>query len=657
MARHRAEPKAPLGRVRSTASDNQQGVLNVGGASAPRPKQDVAEDSRGAEAPPTFSVSRDRPRLPLTEGDALLITYADQVREPGVAPLQTLAAVAEQYLTGVVSGIHLLPFYPWSSDDGFSVKDYFAVEPSCGSWEDIARLGGRFDLMFDAVFNHMSAQGEWFRRFLAGDPAYRNFFITVEGDPDLSRVIRPRALPLLTEFQTAAGPRKVWTTFSADQVDLSFKNPAVLLRALEALLFYVAKGARFIRLDAIAFLWKEIGTTCLHLPQTHQIIQLMRAVLDEVAPHVLLITETNVPHADNLSYFGDGANEAQLIYNFALPPLVLHAMATGNAEKLTRWARSLALPSDRVTFFNFLASHDGIGLNPARGILSDAEIDGLVALTFKHGGFVSHKNLPDGSQAPYELNINYLDALSAGTTPLEPSDETPHPGPLPSPARGEGNPPRAHPLASNGLPHHPATSFSLSPRQWGEGRGEGPGQLHRSNSDPAAGEPAELAARKFLTAQAMMLSLQGVPGIYFHSLFGSRGDRAGAEANGIKRRINREKLDRARLEAELADASSLRAQVFSGYRELLRVRAAHAAFSPAAAQRVLDLDPRLFVVLRENTDGKSRMLCLHNISSDTACAHVPGLLTAEVELPPYAYCWLSLGEDGPGISRAPSPTP
>ncbi len=492
----------------------------------------------------------------LAQCDALLITYADQVCEPGEPPLQTLADFARQRLKGVVSGIHLLPFYPWSSDDGFSVKDYSAVEPSYGTWDDIAQLGVDFDLMFDAVFNHMSAQSEWFQRFLRDEPAFRDFFVTVEGDPDLSQVIRPRALPLLTEFQTATGPKKVWTTFSADQVDLNFQNPAVLLATLEALLVYAAHGARFIRLDAIAFLWKEIGTTGLHRPQTHRVIQLMRAVLDEVAPGVRLITETNVSHADNISYFGDGTNEAQLVYNFALPPLVLHSIQTGNAEKLTRWAQFLALPSDRVTFFNFLASHDGIGLNPARGILSDAEVDALVARTIEHGGLISYKSLSDGSRLPYEMNINYLDALS----------------------------------------------------------------------NPAANEPAELAARKFLTAQAILLSLQGVPGIYFHSLFGSRGDRAGAEASGIPRRINRERLERARLEAELADATSLRARVFSGYCELLRLRRAHAAFAPSSSQCVLDLDPRVFAVLRETHDGRDRMLCLHNVSGDTvdcAVSNVP----------------------------------
>jgi len=348
----------------------------------------------------------------LSERDALLITYADQLREPDRAPLATLADFAKTHLAGVVSGVHLLPFYPWSSDDGFSVKDFFAVGPAFGDWPDLEHFRPDFDLMFDAVFNHMSAQGEWFQKFLADEPEFRDFFVTVTGNPDLSQVVRPRALPLLTEFSTARGAEKVWTTFSADQVDLNFKNPAVLLATLRALLIYVQHGAKFIRLDAIAYLWKEIGTNCIHLAQTHQVIQLMRAVLDEVAPGVRLITETNVPHADNISYFGDGTNEAQLVYNFALPPLVLHSVATGNAEKLTRWAALLELPSAQTTFFNFLASHDGIGMNPARGILSQAEIDALVKRATDHGGFVSYKHNSDGSKSPYELNITYFDALS-----------------------------------------------------------------------------------------------------------------------------------------------------------------------------------------------------------------------------------------------------
>ncbi|HMP81490.1 MAG TPA: sugar phosphorylase [Verrucomicrobiota bacterium] len=512
-----------------------------------------------------------RQHLPLDQRDALLITYGDQVSEPGRPPLQTLSSFARQHLRDVVSGVHILPFYPYSSDDGFSVIDYLKVDPALGTWSDVERLGADFDLMFDAVFNHMSAKSEWFQKFLNDDPAFRDTFVTVDGNPDLSNVVRPRALPLLTEFQSASGTRKVWTTFSADQVDVNVKNPTMLLLLLEVLLFYVARGAKFIRLDAIAYLWKEIGTSCIHLPQTHQAIQLMRAVLDEVAPQVLLITETNVPHRDNISYFGDGSNEAQLVYNFSLPPLTLHSLLTGDATALTRWAKSLVLPGPRTTWFNFLASHDGIGVNPARGLLSDAEIDALAARVQEHGGFISYKNMPDGSQLPYEMNINYLDALS----------------------------------------------------------------------NPAAKEPVELAARKFLTAQSIMLSLQGLPAVYFHSLFGSRGDRQAALDTGIKRRINREKLKLEPLERDLADAQSLRSHVFGAFRELLAKRRAHPAFSPAAPQQILELDPRVFAVLRESADGKDRVLCLHNVSDNTVRVNGNGKHFAECVLKAYETKWVS----------------
>lgn len=480
----------------------------------------------------------------LTGQDALLITYGDQFREPDEAPLATLAAFGEEHLQGVVSGLHILPFYPYSSDDGFSVKDYFAVDPALGTWTDVARLGSSFDLMFDAVFNHLSTQSQWFQQFLADDPRRRDFFVAVEGQPDLSQVVRPRTLPLLTEFPSAAGPRRVWTTFSADQVDLNFKNPEVLLAVLEALLWYVAKGARFIRLDAIAYLWKEIGTPCIHLPQTHRLIQLLRAVLDEVAPHVRLITETNVPHADNVSYFGDGTNEAQLVYNFALPPLVLHSLQTGSAAALRRWAATLRTPSDRTTFFNFLASHDGIGVNAARGLLSDAEIEALIEQTKRHGGRVSYKTNPDATQSPYELNITYFDALN----------------------------------------------------------------------DPHSTEPLETQLDRFMVSQAIMLALAGVPGIYVHSLFGSRNDAAAVEATGIPRRINRRKFQRAELERWLAQPHSLEAQVFARYRELLRVRRSHSAFHPHAPQRVWMGDERVFALERVSLDEREAVLCLHNLT-------------------------------------------
>ncbi len=525
----------------------------------------------------------------LTQRDVMLITYGDQVREPGRLPLQTLSDFCTRHLVGVVSAVHILPFYPYTSDDGFSVVDYRAINPELGTWEDVERLGGRFRLMFDAVINHISSKSAWFQGYLRGEERYRNYFIAVEGNPNLSQVVRPRALPLLTTFDTALGRRAVWTTFSDDQIDLNYANPDVLAEIVDVLLFYAQRGADFIRLDAIAYLWKEPGTSCIHLPNTHRVVQIFRAVLDAVAPHVRLITETNVPHSDNIAYFGDGSNEAQLVYNFALPPLTLHTLQTGDARTLSQWAATLTLPSKRTTFFNFLASHDGIGLNPARGILSNREVDALVERMLAVGGFINYKHNSDGSRSPYEMNVNYFDALSFG----------------------------------------------------------------------ASGE--EETADRFVVAHAIMFAMIGMPGIYFHSLFGSRGWPEGVQQLGYNRAINRQKLDRGALERELADNDSRRARVFARLSHLLRVRAGHAAFHPFGEQQVIACGPGVFALLRISPDDRSRVLCLMNVSAEEQLVQPPwrtllgtnnavrDLLSGarlnvhgpSLELDPYEVRWLS----------------
>ncbi|MDJ0668728.1 MAG: sugar phosphorylase [Desulfobacterales bacterium] len=348
-----------------------------------------------------------------SEKDVVLITYGDSIRRAGQAPLQALHGFAAEYLQGVISAIHFLPFFPWSSDDGFSVKDFMQIDPQLGDWEDVAGIGRDFDLMFDYVVNHVSAQSQWFQNYLAGRAGFADLAIEMDPATDLSMVTRPRALPLLSPFQKSSGEEvNVWTTFSDDQIDINYRSIDVLILMLEALLLYVANGARFIRMDAIAYLWKEIGTTCIHLPQTHAMVKLFRAIFDIVAPDTIIITETNVPHAENISYFGNGRDEAQMVYNFTLPPLLFHAFVTGDTTELSRWARGLTLASPDTTFFNFTASHDGIGVRPLEGILPSEAVDKTLAETvLANGGQISYKNNPDGTQSPYELNITYVDAL------------------------------------------------------------------------------------------------------------------------------------------------------------------------------------------------------------------------------------------------------
>ncbi|MEM5490958.1 alpha-amylase family glycosyl hydrolase [Enterobacter cloacae] len=348
------------------------------------------------------------------EKDVVLITYADQFYNEGENALPVFTRFYNKWLSRSFSHVHLLPFYPWSSDDGFSVIDYHDVAPETGTWQDVAELKQFTSLMFDFVCNHMSAKSQWFAHYLAQKPGYEDFFISVDPQTDLSAVTRPRALPLLTPFTLDDGSvRYLWTTFSDDQVDLNFASPQVLIAMVDVLLHYLVEGARYIRLDAVGFMWKIPGTRCIHLEQTHRLIQLFRAITDAVAPGTVIITETNVPHKDNVSYFGDGENEAQMVYQFSLPPLVLHAVHRQDVRALCQWSSTLELPSKQTTWFNFLASHDGIGLNPLRGILPESEILSLVETLQQEGALVNWKNNPDGTRSPYEINVTYLDALSA----------------------------------------------------------------------------------------------------------------------------------------------------------------------------------------------------------------------------------------------------
>jgi len=501
----------------------------------------MAEYSKRIERPQLAGgqAEGDGESLAIDEQDAILITYGDQFREDGKAPLNSLGDFLSRHLKDVVSGVHILPFSPYSSDDGFSVIDYRQVNPEWGDWSDVQRIGRDFRLMFDLVCNHVSVQSYWFKEFLKGNRRYRDYFITAAEGEDLSRVFRPRALPLLSSFDTATGKKHLWTTFSADQIDLNYKNPGLMLEIIDILLEYAERGAHWIRLDAIAYLWKKIGTACIHLEETHKVVQLFRAVFNVVAPWVMIITETNVPHKDNISYFGNGYNEAQLVYQFPLPPLVLDAFRRGDAGHLSDWASGLGELAGNITFFNFLASHDGVGVLPAHGILSNNELTGLGSLASEHGGYVSYKATPDG-EIPYELNISYLNAIA-----------------------------------------HPEEDVSIK-------------------------------AAKFLTSQAVMLALSGVPGIYIHSMLGTENYRAGVEKTGMKRSINRRKFDLATIETELSRSGSLPAVIFEGYLSLLKARRANSAFHPFAEQRLLKGGKALFSLLRVSRDKSQKILCIHN---------------------------------------------
>ncbi len=493
-----------------------------------------------------------------TERDVVLITYGDLILSEDRTPLQTLADFSEVFFHGIITTLHILPFFPYSSDRGFSVISYDEVDPRLGTWDEIAELARSFNLMFDGVLNHISSKSRFFQEYLDGDPDYRDFFIafstSTKVDEDrVKLILRPRTSPLLTEFPTINGPRFVWTTFSEDQIDLNYKNPKVLLGTLKFLLSFVRRGADIIRLDAVTYLWYELGTSCAHLDETHEVVKLFRDIFDVLAPHVALITETNVPHEANITYFGDGSDEAQMVYNFALPPLLLHTFQTGNTDIFTRWAETLVPPSDTTAFFNFLDSHDGIGLMGARGILSDQQIHEITERVLSHGGMISMREKRDGTQSPYELNITWFSALN---------DE---------------------------------------------------------NSD----EPVDLQVARFIASRAVALALRGVPGIYLPSMFGSQNDIEAVYRDGSKRSINRGAIQERQLFEAFGNPESIPARIARRYVRLLEAKVNEPAFHPNGEQKVLDIDSRIFALLRISPDHGSRVLSLINVTEKSVNLKMP----------------------------------
>lgn len=535
-----------------------------------------------------------------SEQDVVLITYGDTLERHTrphqgehdkvllEAPLKTLKQFLDSHTEGLINSVHILPFYPFSSDDGFSVINYTAVNDALGDWEDIVSISESYRLMADLVINHCSARSLWFENFIRGEGAGHDYFYTASPSSDLLKVVRPRTSPLLKKVETANGLQHVWCTFSHDQVDLDFRNIEVLKEFVSIIRFYLSVGVRIFRFDAIAFLWKIPGTDCLNLEQTHEIVRLLRCLIEHTVPDAIIITETNIPNRENLSYFGN-ANEAHCIYNFSLPPLLINTLVTGDSSYLKQWMMSMPPAQDGTTYFNFIASHDGIGLRPAEGLLSDAEINTLVNTMKGFGGCVSMRALNEGLSKPYEINISLYDALQGTVS---------------------------------------------GPDKWN--------------------------TERFVCAHAIMLALEGIPGLYIHSLLGTRNDYEKLKHSGHPRAINRHRWDVEALLRELNTPDSSHSQVFQEIKRLLVIRTTQAAFHPNATQFTLHLGAQLFGFWRQSADRKQSIFCIYNISLERKTLNLGDInlvnmdqwkdlisdkclddLQAELELMPYQSVWLS----------------
>ncbi|WP_346799078.1 sugar phosphorylase [Halomonas sp. Bachu 37] len=535
------------------------------------------------------------PIAPLwSEKDQWLISYGDSVLDEDRPPLEVLQDFLQRQLGNRFSGVHVLPFFPWSSDDGFSVIHYREVNPALGDWSHIRRLAQDYDVMVDLVLNHVSRESLWFVDYLSGSLPGRDYFIEIDPDTDVSQVVRPRSSSLMAPVSTRRGTRHLWATFSEDQIDLNFANPDVLLEFVGILLFYLEQGASIIRLDAIAFLWKRLGTSCIHLPETHSVVRLLRALVDHVAPGTLLVTETNVPHRENMSYFGldrlgsddlhpvtEHPDEAHLIYQFTLPPLLLHTLTRGEAATLQGWLHSLPTLPPTCTYLNFTASHDGIGVRPLEGLLPDHERDALLELMHRFGGFVSMRANADGSDTPYELNITWFEAMK------------------------------------------------------GTRRGPDPWQVAR-----------------FLCSQAIMLSLQGIPALYLHTLTATLNDHEGVERSGRLRSINRRRWNLEELETLLDSPATPTHEVFATLGKLLERRRVEPCFHPGAAQRIIATPPELLALERGPLESGRRLLALYNVTDQPVPLNEGGETLGKLL---NQFEWRSLAPEGlsPGIETLP----
>ena len=532
-----------------------------------------------------------------TEKDFIVITYGDMFKEDGQMPLELLRHICQEHMKAP-NTLHILPFFPYSSDRGFAVTDFTRVDPSLGDWSDIRNLAGTYKLMFDGVLNHISAESQLFYDFLDGRPEAERFFIAYDSPdaltPDQRRkIFRPRTSDILTPFDTLEGKRYLWTTFSADQIDLNYREPEVLIAATEALLLYARMGAELLRLDAVTYIWAEPGTECVHLPQTHEVVKSLRTIMDLAAPGTAIITETNVPHKDNISYFGNGHDEAHMVYNFALPPLALYTFFSANAHPIANWARELSTPSPQAHFFNILDTHDGIGILGAEGILTPDQIDMVIEHAQANGALISYKMVPDGSQKPYEINSTWWSVL---------------------------NP-------------------------------------------PDSGESMELQARRFAASRSLNLMLRGVPGDYMHGGLGTENDWETYERTKHPRDLNRADLDvRALLEEAQVDGSKLN-WLGNLLQPMNLARVGERAFHPSGGQKVLDLNRRVFGILRTSPDGGERVLALTNVSPETVELSLAATELGEpaiwrdlfsdtaasgeelnISLAPYQVMWLKAGD-------------
>ena len=491
-----------------------------------------------------FNQNNSKKKLTISEKTSLVICYGDNINSNQKSSIQVFQNFFKKNLKKYFNAIHFLPFYPSSSDSGFAVKDHYKIEKRIGSWSDIKKISKSSHVMADIVINHSSARGLWFKNFLKKKRPGKDYFLTVNSKFNTSKVVRPRDHKLLKKIDIFGKSDFLWRTFSADQIDLDFKNPSVLLRFIKIMVHLVSNGVTIFRLDAIAYLWKKNGTNCINLKQTHEIVKLLRLISNLLNVETIIITETNLPEKENLSYFGKN-DEANWIYNFSLPPLLIHAFLFENSSYLNKWSKKLPNAKFQNSYLNFIASHDGIGMRPTEGILNEKSLNNFLKRLKKNGSKFSYRKVQNKSKKVYEANITVFDALK------------------------------------------------------------------KSDTDPNG----KFFLERYIAAHAIMISFEGVPAIYFNSLFGKSNDEAKYVITGNNRDINRYKWNYENITKNLKDKNSKQSIFYQNLGKLLEIKRKQKAFHPNAKRLNINLGSKLFCFKRTSLDKKQTIISITNCSS------------------------------------------
>ena len=496
-----------------------------------------------------FNKKNPKKKIIISEKTSLIICYGDAVYSNEKSSIKVFQSFFQKNLKKYFDTIHFLPFYPSSSDSGFAVKDHYKIEKRIGEWSDLKRIAKYNNIMADIVINHSSARGLWFKNFLKRKKPGKDYFLTVNSKFNTSKVVRPRDHKLLKRIKIFDKSDYLWRTFSPDQIDLNFKNPSVLLRFIKIMIHLINNGITIFRLDAIAYLWKENGTKCINLRQTHEIIKLLRIISNYLNVETVIITETNLPEKENLSYFGNN-DEANWIYNFSLPPLLIHALLFENNSYLNKWSKNLPVTKLGNNYLNFIASHDGIGIRPTEGILNNKSLNNFLKRLKKNGSKFSYRKVHNKSKKVYEANITVFDALK------------------------------------------------------------------KSDYDPKG----KFFLERYVAAHAIMISFEGIPAIYFNSLFGKSNDEAKYIITGNNRDVNRYKWNYKNIKRKLSDNKTKQSIFYSNITNLLSIRRKQKAFHPNGKRHNINLGSKLFSFKRVSVDKKQSIICITNLSSKNQTA-------------------------------------